>query len=141
MQDVPYGYCQCGCGRRTKLADRTAKREGWTKGEPIRFIHGHHKGRYKAERWIVEDRGYDSPCWIWQLHCWPNGYGAGRLPGGRRVGAHREVYERLVGPVPEGLQLDHLCRIRCCVNPDHLEPVTQGENLRRGYASRRAQGS
>lgn len=46
--------------------------------------------------------------------------------------AHRWAYENLVGPIPEGLELDHLCRVPACVNPDHLEPVTKAENRRRG---------
>jgi hypothetical protein len=46
--------------------------------------------------------------------------------------AHRVVYEALVGPIPTGLQLDHLCRTRACVNPAHLEPVTRRENILRG---------
>lgn len=45
--------------------------------------------------------------------------------------AHRVVYESLVGPIPAGLELDHTCRVRRCVNPDHLEPVTHAENQRR----------
>jgi hypothetical protein len=48
--------------------------------------------------------------------------------------AHRVMYEHLVGPIPDGMQLDHLCRNRMCVNPDHLEPVTARENTRRATA-------
>lgn len=73
-------------------------------------------------------------CWEWMAFRQPDGYGQlGR--GGKRGGfvlAHRFAYELLVGPIPEGLQIDHLCRNRSCVNPAHLEPVTLVENLRRG---------
>lgn len=54
---------------------------------------------------------------------------------GRLVRAHRFSYERAVGPIPAGLQIDHLCRVRACVNPAHLEPVTCGENVRRSWAA------
>ncbi len=66
-------------------------------------------------------------CWLWTGELTRNGYGRERIEpraGSRRVVAHRLVYELLVGPIPEGLQLDHLCRNRACVNPEHMEPVT-----------------
>ena len=72
-------------------------------------------------------------CWNWtgRLNS-TSGYGEIRLRGAYFGVAHRIAYETWVGPVPEGLQLDHLCRVRSCINPAHLEPVTQGENNRRG---------
>lgn len=72
-------------------------------------------------------------CWPWQGRLY-GGYGHIRLGGaeGGATNAHRAMYELLVGPIPDGLQLDHLCRNRKCVNPEHLEPVTCKENLRRG---------
>lgn len=70
-------------------------------------------------------------CWLWTGARSSNGYGAVSI-GGRVVGAHRAVYELLAGPIPAGLQLDHLCRVRRCVNPAHLEPVTARENQLRG---------
>jgi hypothetical protein len=69
-------------------------------------------------------------CWIWNGSLW-KGY-AHRS----RVTVHLELYRVLRGAVPPGLDLDHLCRNRACINPDHLEPVTRGENLRRGRISR-----
>lgn len=75
-------------------------------------------------------------CVIWTGYIKPDGYG--QASNGRP--AHRVVYEMEVGPIPDGLHIDHLCRIRACVNPEHLEPVTQQENQRRaGPYSRNAQ--
>lgn len=69
-------------------------------------------------------------CWLWTAAkiC---GYGTFGI-GGQNVYAHRYSYELLVGPIPTRLQIDHLCRVRHCVNPAHLDPVTQRENIRRG---------
>ena len=61
----------------------------------------------------------------------PNGYGQFGVDG-KTVLAHRWYYESMVGPIPEGLDLDHLCRVRRCVNPAHLEPVSRRVNLLRG---------
>ena len=72
-------------------------------------------------------------CWIWDARLNRNGYGSYMHPDSQKmVVAHRYSYEVAVGPIPPGLQLDHLCRVRNCVNPGHLEPVTQRENLLRG---------
>lgn len=71
-------------------------------------------------------------CWLWHGERTHNGYGRFYQDETQSSVAHRWLYVRLVGPVPEGLQLDHLCRVRECVNVDHLEPVTPLENTRRG---------
>lgn len=70
-------------------------------------------------------------CWLWTGNLNPAGYGGFKLAR-KEVRAHRFAYMALVGPVPDGLVLDHLCRVRKCVNPEHLEPVTLGENTLRG---------
>ncbi len=73
-----------------------------------------------------------SDCWEWTAYKTQGGYGQIRGEDQKMIYAHRAVYELLVGEIPEGLQIDHLCRNRSCVNPDHLEPVTAKENIRRG---------
>lgn len=70
-------------------------------------------------------------CWPWIAARQHQGYGAFWM-GGRMVPAHRAAYMLLVGPIPDGLVIDHLCRNQACVNPAHMEPVTNAENLRRG---------
>lgn len=70
-------------------------------------------------------------CWQWTAAKNSDGYGLFKI-GGRVQGAHRVCYEALIGFIPEGLQSDHLCRNRACVNPAHIEPVTSHENILRG---------
>src|SRR3990167_1418184 len=69
-----------------------------------------------------------SGCWIWLASL--NRWGYARFQDSGQ--AHRKAYEYWKGPIPEGLDLDHLCRVRCCVNPAHLEPVSRQTNLLRG---------
>lgn len=74
-------------------------------------------------------------CWIWIAYIHKTGYGRVSYHG-KAIGAHRALYLLAGREIPEGLQLDHLCKTRACVNPDHLEPVTQIVNLRRGKHAR-----
>lgn len=80
-------------------------------------------------------RNLETGCWIWQGST-GNGYGRVQHDGKVHL-VHRVVYELLVEPIHSGLVIDHLCRSRACCNPDHLEPVTNAENIRRGAASTR----
>ena len=71
-------------------------------------------------------------CWQWVGAVNNKGYGCTSAGvAGQIALAHRFVYELLVAPIPEGLTLDHLCLVKTCVNPGHLEPVTHAENVRR----------
>jgi HNH endonuclease/NUMOD3 motif len=74
-----------------------------------------------------------SGCWLWVRSLNTSGYAQTRIGKKHRV-VHRVAYELKHGPVPDGLELDHLCRVRCCINPDHVEPVTRKVNALRGIA-------
>jgi len=127
--------CECGCGGSVSSPD--------SKGRIIRFRCGHNRGRsspVEIRFWAKVAKGLQDGCWVWQGA--PDIGGYGRLQkGGSQVLAHRFAYELLVGPIPDGLTIDHLCRNRACVNPTHLEAVDMRTNLLRGngWSGRNAQ--
>lgn len=123
------GLCECGCGQRTTIAEQSCTRNGYVKGEPRRFIIGHHTRKSPVE--FIE--APDTHCWVWQLTL-SNGYGD-RWDGKRTRRAHILYYEELIGPTPEGKMLHHICHNRACVNPGHLEPVTRKEHAERHLVS------
>ena len=86
--------------------------------------------RRRLPFWDLVER--TETCWIWLGAKTKGGYGHTVA-----TTAHRRAYEELVGPIPEGLDLDHLCRVRACVNPAHLEPVTRKVNVNRGEKANR----
>jgi HNH endonuclease len=85
----------------------------------------------QAQRRLFQKIDQTDACWIWTGGQTASGYGRCKVAGKFRR-AHRLTYELLVGPIPEDLVLDHLCRDKLCVRPDHLEPVTDRENILRG---------
>src|ERR1043166_7135723 len=96
------------------------------------FSHQRGKRRPVLERfWEKVDRSSDDECWPWIARIDTKGYGQFFFEG-RQQRAHRVAYCLLVGQIPEGLDLDHLCRNRACVNPSHLEAVDRQANLLRG---------
>ncbi len=106
--------CACGCGRQV-----TSHR--------FRYVRGHNS---------VPRKGYttnENGCWIWNGHIKASGY-PGNAYGNTQ--AHRAMFIKARGPIPNGMHLDHLCRTPSCVNPSHLEIVTPAENLRRAPTSR-----
>lgn len=87
---------------------------------------------------LERNRRIAGDCWIWTSSKSVGGYGLIRIglkKERRTKKVHRVAYEEFIGPIPEGLDLDHLCRVRDCFNPSHLEPVTRSENLLRGDLS------
>jgi hypothetical protein len=130
--------CQCGCRLPTSIAQFTDLRRGHKKGQPLPLRQGHSltgKGRRKTIRVLEEDQGFTSPCWIWQLKLDKVGYGRTKVAN-RDWLAHRLYYTNYVGEIPVGFVVDHLCSIKACVNPGHLEAITPQENEWRAWMKR-----
>lgn len=123
--------CECGCGHPTNVAQADNIAWGHIKGQPVRFIWGHNQ-RVK-DLYVVDE---NSGCWLWQGYIEKQGYGR-YWENWHFVKAHRWIWQKMRGPIPKGLVLDHLCNVKSCVNPEHLEPVTQAINMHRAAERRR----
>ena len=118
--------------------DRPARTRGWCVTHYDRWLKRGDANWHRPtafDRFVAKIEFGD--CWLWTSTTTKDGYGEFYVasPNGRgsarHTPAHRWSYEHFVGPIPDGLHIDHLCRVRACVNPDHLEPVTVQVNLLR----------
>lgn len=130
--EIPYGYCHCGCGQKTRLSPYTDRPRGYVKGEPVCFITGHNR-RLRVRKtlkeifWTKVTKGESSECWEWQGA--RNGLGYGHLRfDGKDFKAHRVAYELHYGPIPDGLNVLHKCDSPPCCNWSHLFLGTHADN-------------
>ncbi len=136
LPPLSVGACKCGCGAPAPLAQRTNKRLGHTRGARLSYLPGHNsKHRTDLSRFVVTDAGYQTPCWLWCGSLNRKGYARAQV-NGEHTGAHRALYESKHGPLQQSVQLDHLCKNRRCVRPDHMEPVSNAVNSRRTRRTR-----
>lgn len=132
-----------GCSRPTRGGSRAYCPKHYRRwrnyGDPLMVKQPKDDRPYEVWFWERVAKGDPDECWLWTGHLGSGGYGAAYVRGVRtNRGAHRVAYELAVGPVPDGLEIDHLCFTRRCCNPAHLEPVTHAENVRRSYERHRA---
>ncbi len=126
--------CECGCGNPAPLAQRTNARLGHFRGKALRFLPGHNsRNSTNLSRYVEVDRGFRTPCHEWLGPLNRKGYGYVQVTGTRK-NAMRAAYERKHGQLPRDLHVDHLCRNKPCINPDHGEAVSASINNARKFS-------
>src|SRR6266478_1568700 len=133
------GLCKCGCGQPTTIAIRNRKDRGWLKGQPVPYVWGHNPVipfhqkllHFWSSGVLFPSSGWPD-CIEWAGHVGWGGYGDYSTGILGEEAVHRIAYVLSFGPIPKGLEPDHLCRNRKCFNPFHLELVTRKINSRRG---------
>jgi len=135
--EIPYGYCQCGCGQKTPLYKTTKKSAGRIKGEVARFLKHHGKSRARTHEQVVSDfwskvaiRANDDLCWEWLASKNKKGYGYVGIGEKRMVKAHRFAWAYPDYVIPDGLHVLHSCDNPSCCNPKHLFLGTQMDNIK-----------
>lgn len=137
--EIPYGYCHCGCGQKTRIATANNTQYGHIKGEPVRYIN-HHSSKYTPEQaikefWSKVNKDGSIPthmphlgkCWEWLGSKHYRGYGDVRW-NGRKDKAHRAAWQIVNGDISDGLCVLHKCDNPSCCNPKHLFLGTQKQN-------------
>ena len=131
-----------GCGHALSMHNKDGRCRSWTTPDKVGSCRC--DGTEESAR-VVGDPGPSiterllvlsvrrGNCLLWMGHCNHAGYGVFKVDN-RSRGAHRVAYEEWVGHIPQGLEIDHLCGVRNCIAPAHLEAVTHRENLRRARA-------
>jgi hypothetical protein len=123
--------------------DNLRKQADMTNARPHRIV-GDNLARFdsKIDRNGPVSAFAPTPCWLWLAGITKDGYGLFTITVApnqyRRLYAHRFAYEQACGPIPDASDIDHLCRVRHCVNPAHMEPVTRRENTLRGLRGPRS---
>ncbi len=119
MASPPQRLCECGCGGSIPEAAFPSLQR--------RFINGHNGKRHNGTPYTEEDRGHATKCWIWQGAKFNTGYGALRRKG-KQLTAHRVFYETVYGSLGDR-DLHHLCYVRPCVNPAHMQVASRRRHM------------